>query len=168
MLIVRFVVSYTHMSEETQTPQIERQNDTDPLDDALAMQRASEAARRINTSNEAEPVRTTSPSERARMGKTATRFMVVGSLVGAAVTGAMTPTLVDALDGPNLSTDTREFTVGNGESTYDAAEAVYGSETADISAIASHIESSPVNIDVLKDGLQPGETLIIPDRVETK
>jgi len=85
------------------------------------------------------------------------------ALVGAVAGGA---NLVIQNQGPNFSDETKTYTVESGDGLQNAAEDILGAEKIDIRDAISHIADDPANIDVLKDGLQPGETLVIPDHVE--
>ncbi len=70
----------------------------------------------------------------------------------------------EATKAPEFSEETTTYTVDQGDGMYDAAEEVKGVE--DVRDAIDHIQADPANIDVLKDGLQPGEQLVIPVSVE--
>jgi len=61
---------------------------------------------------------------------------------------------------PEFSKETTTYTVGQGDGVFDAAQEIEG--LRDMNYGISHIKADPANIDVLKDGLQPGEQLVIP------
>jgi len=61
---------------------------------------------------------------------------------------------------PEFSKETTTYTVEQGDGVFDAAQEIEG--LRDMNDGIRHIEADPANIDVLKDGLQPGEQLVIP------
>jgi hypothetical protein len=65
-----------------------------------------------------------------------------------------------------FSESTHPYPVGNGDGLYDAASTVKGIDTVDVREVTSHIENMSENKTVLKDGLQPGEVLTVPDSVK--
>lgn len=96
------------------------------------------------------------------------RAGVVGTLVaGAAVVGGV-HLLGEALDDSvEFSPETTTFVAEAGDGVWDAAEQVIGSEKLNnLHVVVDHIAQDPANIDVLKDGLQQGESLVIPVEVK--
>lgn len=125
------------------------------------MQRAAEAARRQSLLDQ----KSHDEEMEQAPGKTGIGTKIAtGVAIGAAIVGG--PTLVDQMNGPEFSDQTTTYTVEQGDGLQDAAEAVIGSNQVDIRDVTAHIESQPVNIDALKDGLQPGESIVIPTSVE--
>ena len=72
----------------------------------------------------------------------------------------------EAFEPATFSEETTTYTVQPGDGLFSAAAQVEGIETIDMRDAVEHIDSDPANIDVLSDGLQPGEQLIIPVSVE--
>jgi hypothetical protein len=68
----------------------------------------------------------------------------------------------------DFSNETKQHTVKPGEGLYNAAYDVEGSETTDLGVVVDHIAHDPANIEVLKDGLQPGESVIIPKSAKSR
>jgi len=95
-----------------------------------------------------------------------TRGQKLGATAAVAATAVFGATVVGANQGPEFSDETKTYTVESGDGLQNAAEDILGTEKIDIRDAISHIADDPANIDVLKDGLQPGETLVIPDHVE--
>lgn len=129
--------------------------DNKDIQDSLA------AARRINESDQpvtAQPVETT--ESRVGLGtKIATGFAIAGAVAGGVA-------VVEANNGPDFPETTTTYTVESGDGLQDVAEAVPGSDKVDITEVTHFIKTDPANIDALKDGLQPGETIEIPTSVE--
>jgi len=72
----------------------------------------------------------------------------------------------EAFEAPEFSEETSIYTVEPGDGIFSAAQQVEGIESIDMRDAVDHIQADPANIDVLEDGLQPGEQLIIPTSVE--
>ncbi|MEI6850364.1 MAG: hypothetical protein WCK26_00170 [Candidatus Saccharibacteria bacterium] len=67
---------------------------------------------------------------------------------------------------PQLSEKEIEFVAEPGDSTWTAAEHVKGIDSVDIRRVVDEIESNPDNAETYIDGLQPGETIVIPESVK--
>lgn len=89
-----------------------------------------------------------------------------GALIAAGAAVVAGPATIEHFTAPQFSEATQEYVVQDGDGLQNAAEAIIGSEKIDIREAITHIKVDPANIDVLSDGLQPGEILIIPDHVE--
>lgn len=91
---------------------------------------------------------------------------IVGSV---ALVGAFAPVaahLIDVNQHPiEYAPDTTSHVATSGESPWSIAEEVPGSDTVPLDVLTSHIMQDPANIAVLKDGLQPGEQLVVPTHV---
>lgn len=86
-------------------------------------------------------------------------------LTGLTVAGAAGVAAYEAKTAaPEFSEQTTTYTVEPGDGVFDAAQEIKG--LRDIRDGIAHIEADPANIDVLEDGLQPGEQLVIPVSVE--
>lgn len=112
---------------------------------------------------------TSHAAERARSAGFTTgekAVAVVAGVAAAAGAGIFGPEIVDRMNGPEFSSDKTTYTVEQGDGLQNAAEAVLGSENVDIRDVTEHIKTDPANIDALKDGLQPGESIVIPTSVE--
>jgi len=170
MLILQIVVSYMHMSEETQTTQPETKSlTTSALDDALEMQLPSEAAQRIlgqsYTSEVAAPEAPRSVDARKQKQRRALTMVAAG--VGATVAAGALGLAAGTAAQPQFSEESHTFTVEDGQGLQHAAEDVLGVENVDIADVENHIKVDPSNVDVFQDGvLKAGETLNVPDHVE--
>ena len=150
------------MSEDTQTPQVEtaQQTNTSSLDehwsDIEIMDRAAQAAKQnfIDT------------PEAPTVDKNNLQKGIAASVIAVTALGGAGLAVNAATQGPTFSETTSEYVVQPGDGLYDAAGAIKGIEGADVRDAAEHISVDPANIDVLSDGLQPGEVLIIPDSVQ--
>ena len=145
---------------ETPTPHPETSVDQ-AAEDAKWMQQAAEAARRnaleetsaTDTQNE-EP----QPNARNR---------IVGASIAAVAGAALVTTAgVGAVQAPEFSDETKTVTVESGDGLYDLADEIQGVEGVNRADAVAAIESNPVNIDPLKDGLQPGDSIEVPIKVE--
>lgn len=67
---------------------------------------------------------------------------------------------------PEFSQETTTYSLGEGEGIWNAARHVEGWEDVETVQIVDHIKADPANIDVLSDGLQVGESLVIPKSVK--
>ena len=76
------------------------------------------------------------------------------------------PAIVENFKAPEFSESSTEYVVRDGDGIQVAAEQIEGIESIDVREAIDHIAVDPANIDVLKDGLQPGEILVIPESVE--
>ena len=73
-------------------------------------------------------------------------------------------TFVEGLSGPTYSDETQDWIAQPGDGLIDAANDVEGIESVDYRDVVHEIEN--MNVEALADGLQAGETLIIPQSVE--
>ena len=168
MLITGNVVSYTYMSELTQTTESsdthEQEPDFDPSEGSPFVGQAGSIARQrfvesTPTQEDIEADKTEAAKKGFRKGVT------VGVVASAVVTGAGFAAH-EASKGPSFSETTNEYVVQPGDGLYDAAQDIQGIDSIDIRDAVHHIQVDPANVDVLSDGLQPGEIVIIPDSVE--
>lgn len=135
--------------------------------DAMDMQ-AAEAARRlviiestpVEDPSEQLPTPTAPPVERK---KPTTGTVATAVMAGAAL--ALAPQIADAVNGPRFSEETKSVVIEDGEGLYDAVGEIQGADTIDPRDAVTHITSDPANIDVLKDGVQPGDSIEVPVEV---
>lgn len=103
-----------------------------------------------------EPVQTPSrPSVGMKIAATTGALLATGAVIGG---------ISNEYKTPEFSEETTVYTVQEGEGISAAAQHVKGDR--DIRDAVDYIAADPANIDVLKDGLQPGEQLVIPVSVE--
>lgn len=69
-------------------------------------------------------------------------------------------------DGPDFSEQNHTYVVGQGEGVTSAAETIDGINHIDVRDANDYILHDPANSEVLVDGLQVGEKLVVPDSVE--
>lgn len=121
----------------------------------------------MNHNTYTAPVSHEAPLRLNERGKTVVK--VAGSLGAiAAVTVGMNH-LIDRNRNPiEYSPDTTIHTVLPGEGPFHIASKVEGSEQVNIADLSYHITSDPANLDVLKDGLQPGEQVVVPTHVQPR
>ncbi len=163
----------THDSESLQTPDngaILSDADYDMLK-SWEQDSAAAAARTVDVDTsspvyaipaaEAAPASRETASARVRRSRGA----VAAALTVAVAAGGVAVTH-DALAAPEFSEETTTYTVQPGDGLYDAAEDILGSDSIDTRDAVDYISADPANIDVLKDGLQPGEQIVIPISVE--
>lgn len=125
---------------------------------------AGQAARRtVEADNRAAPGHANTAQEQAPSRPSAGKKIAATAGVLLA-TGAAMGGLANEFDAPEFSEETTTYTVEEGDGLWAAAQNVLGNH--DVRDAIAHIEADPANIDVLKDGLQPGEQLIIPVSVE--
>ncbi|HEY8992336.1 MAG TPA: hypothetical protein VIM37_00620 [Candidatus Microsaccharimonas sp.] len=154
------------MSEKTETPQLEN---TEPSfdehwNDIDLMARAAEASR-VNYIADAQKVDEGTDIELTLSQKNFRKGVAAGVIATTALAGGAA-LIHEANQGPTFSESTNEYVVTAGDGLYNAAEQIKGIDQADIREAVQHISVDPSNIDVLKDGLQPGEILVIPDSVQ--
>lgn len=89
-----------------------------------------------------------------------------GAVIGAGGIAGVGYAAHEALEPASFSEETTTYTVEPGDGIFAAAQQVEGIESVDMRDAVDHIKADPANIDVLQDGLQPGEQLIIPVSVE--
>jgi len=164
MLITGNVVSYMHMSEQTPTLQSpEQPSFDDHWNDVDEIQRASQAARALDL-NEAANIHAEQDAAIALKKKHRNRGIAAGLIATGVVGGGFAAHQLG--QGPEFSETTNEYVVQDGDGLYDAAQEIQGIDSIDIRDAVHHIQVDPANVDVLSDGLQPGEVIIIPDSVE--
>lgn len=125
------------------------------------MQRARAASQRFI---DATPVQSQPEVTLNKKGKFVKNAAIL-SLSAASVAGVGV-VAHDALSPPEFSEEKTTYVVEPGDGLYNAAEEIAGIETVRLDDAANHIAVDPANIDVLKDGLQPGEQLSIPVSVK--
>ena len=69
---------------------------------------------------------------------------------------------------PEFSETTHSVVVQPGEGLWNTTESIDGIENIDKRAAVYHIQHDPQNAEALSDGLQAGESIQVPDSVETK
>jgi len=177
-----------HMIDEKQTPLPEEEKTSgQALDEAIELQRASEAARRNMLDDQpleldelpAEPSSDfedgsyeiessyAAPEDRALAERRQKRRRSLTAVAaGAALVTAGFAAHAAGSD-PNFSDETHEFTFESGDGLETAANTIIGKDSIDIRDAEHHIKSDPANIDVFKDNrIDPGETVVVPDSVE--
>ncbi len=92
------------------------------------------------------------------------RRLIAGGVGLAVVAAAGTAaTVANAVsEPPTFSEKTTEYTVQPGDGLYTVVESIPGINTIDERDAIEHVSVDPANIDVLKDGLQPGERIEVP------
>jgi len=150
------------MHRDYEAMQLQEAQTTSPLDqsfdDAFAIEAASVGKRYV----EETPIQPKKMSDSLKEGLI---YTGVGTALIATAAAGITglASLDDEVEkAPTFSTDTTTYPVGNGEGLYDAAESIPGINTIDVRDAVQHISVDPANIDVLKDGLQAGEQLVVP------
>jgi|GEM_PF-1590509 len=124
------------------------------FDDAIALQARDIGKRLI----EEPTVETPKPNHTVRNTLFAAGA-VASATVGVLGLSAMEPEVQDV---PTFSEETNTYTVQDGDGIYNAVDSIPGINTIDRGDALSHIAGDPANIDVLKDGLQAGEQLVVP------
>jgi len=132
---------------------------------------ASDAARRtvsIDTPQAPKQPRAPRQAETRTKGELSPRVRrnraIASGLAVTAGVGAFMYAAHEAVEEPTFSEETTTYTIQQGEGLFAAAQHVEG--VRDLRDAVAHIQGDPANIDVLKDGLQPGEQLVIPVSVE--
>lgn len=138
-------------------------NTTDPLDDALAIQ-AIDAGRRLievaptKSVTLDEELRTIAPSNTNK-----NKLIAFGAGVAAvAAIGGFSTIASAGQQVPTFSEETTTYPVELNDGPYDIAESIPGIDTIDIRDAVDHITVDPANTEVFKDGLQPGEQVVVP------
>ncbi|MGB4420631.1 MAG: hypothetical protein WBI29_02425 [Candidatus Saccharimonadales bacterium] len=72
----------------------------------------------------------------------------------------------DLANGPEFSQTTTEYKVEQGDGLWDASRQIENVETISKNDAINYIESMPENAEALSDGLQPHETIVIPESVD--
>jgi len=87
---------------------------------------------------------------------------VVASAIGVASIAGIAHVGSEALKKPEFTEETTTVTVEDGDGYHSIASHIRGVDSIDIRDAAEHIKADPANIDVLKNGLEPGEVITIP------
>lgn len=156
---------------ETQTPlEPTPQEQPDQFDDILAMQ-APDVARRLIEQQEPYTREATvggiqDPTQ--EQGKKSRNFAKTAAILTAVAlpAGALGAVTANALKAPEFSEETTTYTVEPGDGLINVAQEIKGVETVRMNDTLDSIAGDPANIDVLKDGLQPGEQIVIPVSVK--
>jgi len=164
-----------HMSEETLTPQTDtKKQEYDPSEGNPFISTAADRSRRFvsdgfseqsENQNDTNNIENSDTTESVTKKKSFNTGLAVGA-IATAVLGGAGVAVHAANQGPEFSESTSEYVVQPGDGLYNAAEDITGVDSIDIRDAVQHISVDPANIDVLKDGLQAGETVVIPDSVK--
>jgi len=73
--------------------------------------------------------------------------------------------LKNLANGPEFSQDTIEYKIQEGDGLWDASRQIENVESISKNDAVDYVESMPENAEALADGLQPHETIIIPESV---
>lgn len=118
------------------------------------------------TNDEADytPIRTNkvTPTTRPTVRGTKRTGIVVGTALAVGGTAGLAVAANEALKTASFSEETTTYTVEPGDGLFSAIQHIEGIETINKWDAVEHVQSDPANIDVLKDGLQPGEQLVVP------
>tara|TARA_B100000678_G_C18099577_1_gene458208 strand:- start:230 stop:721 length:492 start_codon:yes stop_codon:yes gene_type:complete len=127
----------------------------------LRRQQADEEAILVTNARDAASRLLQAPEQPKRLGAANTLVRVgVGLGLGAsAIAGGVA--VGDAIT-PDASTEKKTYVVQPGDGLYDVANSIPGADKLDQRDVIDSIASDPANISALKDGLQPGETLVVP------
>lgn len=142
--------------------------DKNPADDFI---REAAAASRQSIDRPISAQRAAEQSRSRELGQTRPRRgRKIGAriAIGATIAGGafLVNVTHDALSEPGFSEQTTTYTVEPGDGVFKAAEQIEGINTVDIRDAVDYIQADPANAEVLKDGLQPNEQLIIPVSVK--
>jgi len=88
--------------------------------------------------------------------------IIVGTALAVGGTAGIAVAANEALKSASFSEETTTYTVEPGDGLFSAIQHIEGIETINKWDAVEHVQSDPANIDVLKDGLQPGEQLVVP------
>lgn len=127
------------------------------FDDAEFMQKSRDIAASISGQNIDKKL--TSKAELPRKKHGTVKTVAVVALIGAGVLGGKA-IYEQVVAPPTFSSETTTYTVNPGDGLLNAAEQIKG--LRDNREGVSYIVKMPENQEVLSDGLQPGETLVIP------
>lgn len=157
--------SVNMINTETQTPTPEQiEQPKDDFDDIIEFQRSSAAARQMVEVSSLEATRDAEEvipkSHKVRDGLVKGGIATVVALGVGAGLGA-TASAMDKPAPDAISEETTTFTATNGAGIYTAVDSIPGS-TGMRETVKNHITNDPANIDILKDGLQVGESIVIP------
>ena len=86
--------------------------------------------------------------------------VVIASAATVGIAGAVAA--ADGPQAPEFSKETTTYTVQPGDGLYNVVESIPGINTVDEREAIDHVKADPANIDALKDGLQPGESIEVP------
>ncbi|MFI5212511.1 MAG: hypothetical protein ACHQTE_00940 [Candidatus Saccharimonadales bacterium] len=76
---------------------------------------------------------------------------------------------VDVMNHPvAYSSETQTYVARPNDGLYNAAYSVDGIEKVNLNDVVKHIHDDPANADVLRDGLQVGEVLVVPEHVDPR
>jgi len=170
MLIPRFVVSYMHMIDETQTPQAE-----DDFDAILNMQAIDSAKSFVDLPRDISPIDSDADlnndalvqqvNQQRQKRRSALTKVAVGAASLAVAVGA--GAALSAATEPHFSEETHTYTFSDGEGLEHAAQDIIGVEKININDAEAYIEADPSNIPVFEDGIiKAGETVTVPDQVK--
>lgn len=114
-----------------------------------------------------EAPRKEAPAQRQETSPRVKRNRAVAGAVGVSLAAGVGAgiALNEALEEPEFSQETTTYTLEPGDGLWDAAEEIKGADAIDLRDAVHFIEVDPANTDVLKDGLHPGEQLVIPVNV---
>lgn len=118
---------------------------------------SSERARSMSDQNysQSEENQEVQPPKRS---KKLLKALSVAAVVGTGLAGGKA--IFDQYSPPTFSSETTTYTVNPGDGLLDVAEQIEG--LGDSREGVSHITKMPENQEALSDGLQPGETIVIP------
>ena len=158
---------YTMSEIQTEHHEQTKPTEHEPLqttlfDEAIEMQE-KDAARRILDDSSAEIIEF--PQQNLNQKDSSFEFskkQKTAAVVAALAAGAGIGVHIAENTAPTFSEETTEYQVQPGDGMYSVAETIPGYNTEDPLDIINHISVDPANIDALKDGLQPGETLSVP------
>lgn len=96
-----------------------------------------------------------------------TTILTAGAVVVAAAAAfGAGPEMVETLNGPEISEETTEIAVQNGDSWWNIAERVEGHEHMSTDEVVAVIQSIPSNLDLVTEGLQPGQIVSVPVEIK--
>lgn len=158
------------MIEDTQTPPIDKTEKSEPTldehwNDVELMNRSSQAAQRLEDQAAADQAAAAEAHDTA-VHRRGFRKGVAATVITATALAGAGAAAYEGMKGPTFSEQTHEYVVEPGDGILNAAEHIKGIDSIDPRDAVQHISVDPANIDVLKDGLQPGEVLEIPDSVQ--
>ena len=136
----------------------------DDFDAILAMQAKSAAQRMIRQELEENPSQeATAWNLNEQPSKdNSTRNRIIAAGVGVAVLGGVAAGVNEALAPPTFSEESTTYTVQPGDGLESVVDSIPGIESADSRDVQHYVSVDPANIDALKDGLQPGENIVVP------
>ena len=191
-MVLSIMAETLHSPEETQKTFTELTNDalalgnsgheTDQADGELQAFVAARSIVDLPAADASEPIATevqenTKPEDDAQPNFKKRRIVVgaAGLVAGAAVAGvaSLVPQAVDALaelhsnSGPTFSEESTTHFTQPGDTLWGIADQIEGvHDLKDKQVAVEYVENHPANIDVLEDGLQPGDTITVPVSVE--